>query len=66
MRAVPPTYDFLHEDGLRVVLGLTRPSRVNRLHTHKDLCIRGQTIDGELRLVDQVRVATIQSSAKTS
>ena len=56
MRAVPPTYDFLHEDGLRVVLGLTCPSRVNRLHTNEDLCIRGQTIDGELRLVDQVRV----------
>lgn len=56
MRAIPPTYDFLHKDGLRIVLGLTRPSRVNRLHTYEDLCIRGQTVDGELRLVDQVCV----------
>lgn len=56
MRAVPPTYDFLHKDGLRIVLGLTRPGRVNRLHTYEDLRVRGQTVDGELRLVDQVCV----------
>lgn len=51
-----PTNDFLHKDGLRIVLGLTSPSRVNSLHTYKDLRIRGQTIDGELGLVDQVCV----------
>lgn len=56
MKGSPPTYDFLHKDGLRVVFGLAGTGCVHRLHTHKDLRIRGQTRDGELGLVDQVCV----------
>lgn len=56
MRAVPPTYNFLHKDGLRIILGLASTSCVNSLHTYEDLCVRGEAIDGELRLVNQVRV----------
>lgn len=53
----PPTYDFLHENGLGVVLGLAGAGCIHSLHTHKDLGIRGQTRDGELGLVNQICVS---------
>lgn len=56
LKGPPPTYDLLHENGLGVVLGLTGAGCVHSLHTHKDLCIRGQTRDGELGLINQIRV----------
>lgn len=56
MRGLLPTYDFLHKDGLRVVLGLAGAGGVHSLHAHKDPGIRGQTCDGKLGLVDQIFV----------
>ena len=56
LKALPPTYDFLHKDGLRVVLGLAGAGGIHSLHTHIDPWIRRQTCDGELGLVDQFRI----------
>lgn len=56
LKALPPTYDFFHKDGLRVVLGLASTGGVHGFHAHKDPCIRWQTCDGELGLLDQLCV----------
>lgn len=58
MEALPPTYDLLHENGLRIVLGLAGTGFVHGLHTHKDPRICRQICDGELGLVDQVFVCS--------